>query len=323
MDLWQSGPLLSSQLGVEGPLFSVTKPDSSQMTTLGSGSLLFFKSGWIFIPPRRPHRSGPYEPVKVAGKLAVTSFVVDGVLGLTLPLPLAALAHTIVETALFGPERPEEDGDDGNITVADARRGLDLDGPSLVRAEHQRVGRTVHGPAHHRLLLTYEDLGGKRRTYGMPGGGSKEAGPRIEFMLRRAVVTRMWGEMSYLLATTNWAQAGGEQIWAGLLESYQQKYGDDWREHGAELQQEAGAKRDVCWTRSISAGRHCARRCSANSAPICFILICPRSSRWCAGCSNGRRQRPTPLFPGPRAIPTHCCSSSSHNRADLTSPAWY
>jgi len=242
LDLWKSGPSSSAQLGVSGQLFTVAKPAATQMTTLGSGSLLFFRSGWIFVPPRQAPRPDVFAPAKLAGKMATATFVVDGLLGLTLPLPLAALAHTVVEQVVFGPEKPEESRDDGNITVGDVKRGVYLDGASLVRAEHQRVGLTVHAPAHHRVLLTYEDLDGKQRIYGSPIR-DKNAGPLTENLLRRAVATRAWAEISYLLASVGWAEAGEEEIWAGLLDTYQQRYGDNWQEHAAELQSEADARR--------------------------------------------------------------------------------
>jgi len=244
LDLWKSGPWSSAQLGTSGQLFTVAKPTAAQMTTLGSGSMLYFLSGWIFVPPRRLPRPDVFEPAKLAGKTATATFVVDGLLGLTLPLPLAALAHAVVEQVVFGPEKPEESRDDGNITVADVRRGVYLDGASLVRAEHQRVGLTVHGPPHHRLLLIYEDLSGKQRCYGLPSR-DKDAGALVENLLRQAVRTRAWAEISYLLASVSWAEAGEEQIWAGLLETYQQKYGDDWQEHAAELESEAKANRQA------------------------------------------------------------------------------
>jgi hypothetical protein len=197
------------------------------------GMLFWYNEGTIYIPKFASYADVYFDLSRQALKAGATMVLGGGVESIIgeLPIYLGALLHMGIEHKLF-PEKEDAASHLKMIAADLVKRGaVYLPHVQLVEIEYQMIPPKFLRKAEHRFFFTYERLDGERTTYGL---WMYSSNPQDAFILA-TINARMRCEFGYLIPAIKGELANAEQVFASLVEKYQSRYGEKWREHGTEL----------------------------------------------------------------------------------------
>jgi hypothetical protein len=233
----QAGPRFTDKdgnpVGDPSTLYRGNDMSFPKSAKLIEGMLFWYNEGAIYIPNFASYADVYFDLSKQALKAGATIVLggaVESIVG-ELPIYLGALVHAGIEHKLF-PEK-EHDASHLKMIAADlvTKGAVYLPYVQLVEIEYQMIPPKFLRKAEHRFLFTYERLNGERTTYGF---WTYSSNPQDKFVLGM-LDARLKSELGYLIPLIQGEQINSEQVWASHVEKYQSRYGEKWREHGAEL----------------------------------------------------------------------------------------
>jgi hypothetical protein len=238
-DVLQAGPRFTDKGGnpVGDPLTLYRGNDMSfpKSAKLIEGMQFLYNEGMVYIPKFASHADVYFDLSRQALKAGATIVLggaVESIVG-ELPIYLGALVHTGIEHKLF-PEK-EHDASHLKMIAADlvTKGAVYLPYVQLVEIEYQMIPPKFLRKAEHRFLFTYERLNGERTTYGFWMYSSNPLAQ--DKVVLGWIDARLKSEFGYLVPMIQREESNSEQVWASHVEKYQSRYGEKWREHGAEL----------------------------------------------------------------------------------------
>jgi hypothetical protein len=233
----QAGPKFTDKAGnpVGDPSTWYRGNDMSfpKSAKLIEGMQFLYNEGIVYMPKFASYADVYFDLSRQALKAGTTIVLggaVESIVG-ELPIYLGALLHTGIEHKLF-PEK-EHAASHLKMVAADlVKKGaVYLPYVQLVEIEYQMIPAKFLRKAEHRFLFTHEGLNGERTTYGF---WMYSSNPQDKVVLA-FIDARLKSELGYLIPMIQGEQINSEQVWASHLEKYQSRYGEKWREHGAEL----------------------------------------------------------------------------------------
>ena len=236
-DILKAGPKFSDKegnpIGDPSTLYRGNDMSFPKSAKLIEGMLFWYNEGAIYIPKFASYADVHFDLMRQAlqaGAIMVLGAGVESIIG-ELPIYLGALLHMGIEHKLF-PEKEHAASRLKMIAADLVKKGaVYLPYVQLVEIEYQMIPPKFLRKAEHRFLFTYERLDGERTTYGF---WSYSSNPQDAFILA-TINARMQCEFGYLIPAIKGELANAEQVFASLVEKYQSRYGEKWREHGTEL----------------------------------------------------------------------------------------
>lgn len=238
-DILQAGPRFTDKVGnpVGDPLTLYRGNDMSfpKSAKLIEGMQFLYNEGMVYIPKFASYAevySDLSKQALKAGATIVLGSAVESIIG-ELPIYLGALLHTGIEHKLF-PEKEHAASHLKMIAADLVKKGaVYLPYVQLVEIEYQMIPPKFLRKAEHRFLFTYERLNGERTTYGFWMYSSNPLAQ--DKVVLGWIDARLKSELGYLIPAIKGELANSEQVVASLVEKYQSRYGEKWREHGAEF----------------------------------------------------------------------------------------